>query len=229
MSNVKSGTPCTVNPDRQSGSTAMSAKSISPIADIIPLHPKFCIRFREYWLFRIDYRRSGLRTMRFTTYAGFALILCLLLTVVPVSASSIEAGHPLVIQKLFRHTGNSLSTAGFGLAGNNSSHCNTPDIAFDADADLFYENGAFFYNITGIATEPVQEISIDPRLYRYNDGDAAHAVLLYESDLVVCTDTSGCSAAGNVTLVQDYQNQTGSFFVNGTVLFTPYEDCDAAL
>jgi hypothetical protein len=167
--------------------------------------------------------------MKFATYAGIALILCLLLTVVPVSASSIETGHPLLIQKLFRHTGNSLSAAVSGLAAGNSSPCNTPDLSLDADADLFYENGAFFYNVTGIASEPVQEISIDPRLYRYNDDDAAHAVLLYESDLVVCTDTSGCSAAGNVTLVQDYQNKTGYFFVNGTVLFTPYEDCHAAI
>jgi hypothetical protein len=167
--------------------------------------------------------------MKFVTYAAIALILNLLLIVVPVSALSIETGHPLLVQKIFRHTENSLSAKGTGLAAANSSPCNTPNLSFDVESNLTSENAVLFYNVTGIASEPVQEISIDPQLYRFNDDDEAHAVLVFQRDPVICTNASVCIAAGSFIPIWDVDNVTGTYFGKGTVLFTPYEECHAVL
>lgn len=163
--------------------------------------------------------------MKSTINIGATLVLFLVIGTVFVLPVS---GNPQIQKEISWLDENTpLSTANNGHPSAPLAHCNTPDLSSDANVYLTFVGDGYSYEVIGSASEPVEAINISTRMYRYNNNDRSRAALVFELTPVICSNTDFCSDSGILTPMGDDLNETGTFFVNATILFSPYDECES--
>lgn len=163
----------------------------------------------------------------------FTLTALLFSSRILISAATAAAPlSPRVVQPV---TGSAITTLvvpyhGAALQSTGENPCNTGNITYDADVSFTISDAAMHYNFTGIASETVSKITVEPRIYRIDGNDTiALDTPVLMADIVTCFDAPVCSATDTFVPVWDVQNITSSYFSNATIIFSPYEECSASV
>lgn len=166
--------------------------------------------------------------MKNTTFTLTALLFSSLILISAAAAAGPLS--PRVVQPV---TGSAITTLvvpyhGAALQSAEEKPCNTGNITYNAEVSFTIRDAAMHYNFTGIASETVSKITVEPRIFRIDGNDTiALDTQVFTADMITCFDTPTCSANDTFVPVWDTRNITSSYFSNATIIFYPYEECSA--